>query len=54
MDEPTMTKTTAVERPGGIWLLEDTSIGSVFTPERLTDEHQLIDQTANEFVSNEI
>jgi len=50
----TETATTAVERPGGIWLLEDTSIGSVFTPERLTDEHQLIDQTAGEFVSNEI
>ena len=49
-----MTATTAPETPGGIWLLEDTTIGSVFTPERLTDEHQLIDQTADEFVSNEI
>jgi len=48
------TATTAPEKTGGIWLLENTTIGSVFTPERLTDEHQLIDQTADEFVSNEI
>ncbi|MEE2638538.1 MAG: acyl-CoA dehydrogenase family protein [Acidobacteriota bacterium] len=39
---------------GGIWLLEETAPGNVFTPERLTDEHRLIDQTADEFVSNEI
>ena len=52
MDEPTTT--TAPETTGGIWLLEDTTTGSVFTPERLTDEHQLIDQTADEFVANEI
>ena len=46
--------TTAPETTGGIWLLEDTTTGSVFTPERLTDEHHLIDQTADEFVRNEI
>ena len=39
---------------GGIWLLEDTATGSVFTPERLNDEHRLIDQTAEEFAVNEV
>ncbi len=39
---------------GGIWLLEDTPTGSVFTPERLSDEHRLIDQTAEEFAVKEV
>ena len=46
---PTATGTT-----GGVWLLEKTEPGSVFTPERLTDEHRLIDQTAAEFVTKEV
>ena len=51
-----MTTTTAATTSitGGLWILEDTVPGSIFTPERLTDEHRLIDQTADEFVSNEI
>ena len=50
----TKTATTTPTATGGIWLLEETPVGTVFTPERLTEEHHLIDQTANEFVSNEI
>ncbi|MDA1093187.1 MAG: acyl-CoA dehydrogenase family protein [Acidobacteria bacterium] len=45
---------TAPRTTGGIWLLEDTPTGSVFTPERLSDEHRLIDQTAEEFAVNEV
>jgi alkylation response protein AidB-like acyl-CoA dehydrogenase len=41
-------------RPGGSWLLEDTAPADVFTPEKLTDEHRLMAQTAQEFVDNEL
>jgi alkylation response protein AidB-like acyl-CoA dehydrogenase len=37
---------------GGSWLLEET--GETFTPEQLTEEHRLIKQTADEFVSSEV
>ncbi len=36
------------------WLIRDTVPGEVFTPERFTDEHRLIEQTATEFVANEV
>ena len=39
---------------GGAWLLEESAPGETFTPERLSEEHRLIDQTAEEFVSKEI
>ena len=39
---------------GGEWLLQTSSADGVFTPERLTDEHRLIAQTAQEFVDNEV
>ncbi len=45
--------TTTIAR-GGSWLIEETSSESVFTPERLSDEHRLISQTAEEFVTNEV
>ena len=45
---------TASRITGGSWLLEETAPGSAFTPERLSDEHRLIDQTAAEFIDNEI
>ena len=48
-----MTTSTQI-RKGGSWLLEETSPGDVFTPEKLTDEHQLMAQTAQEFVDNEL
>ena len=41
-------------RAGADWLFRDTSPGEVFTPERLSDEHRLIEQTATEFVRNEV
>jgi alkylation response protein AidB-like acyl-CoA dehydrogenase len=48
-----MTTSTQV-RKGGSWLLEETPPGDIFTPERLTDEHRLMAQTAQEFVDNEL
>ncbi len=48
-----MTTATSILR-GGEWLLQSSDADSVFTPERLTEEHRLIGQTAQEFVTNEI
>ena len=48
------TAPTPVDITGGVWLLKDTVPGTVFTPERLTDEHRLINQTAKEFVLKEV
>ncbi len=45
---------TTVVRKGGSWLLDDTPANAIFTPERLTEEHKLISQTAHEFVNNEV
>src|SRR3989442_755763 len=39
---------------GGAWLLEPSDADTVFTPERLTEEHRLIGQTADEFVEKEV
>jgi len=39
---------------GGEWLLQPADADSVFTPERMTEEHRLIGRTAQEFVDNEI
>jgi len=46
--------TSTLVRKGGSWLLEETPPGDIFTPERLTDEHRLMAQTAQEFVDNEL
>ena len=46
------TATTNVR--GGAWLIEDTPAESIFTREKLTDEHRLIGQTADEFMENEV
>src|SRR5437773_1851668 len=48
-----MSITTEAKR-GGAWLIETTAPGEVFTPEKLSDEHRLIGQTAAEFVTNEV
>ena len=48
------TGTTTTERRGGSWLLEETGPHDAFTPERMTDEQRLIDQTTREFVANEV
>jgi alkylation response protein AidB-like acyl-CoA dehydrogenase len=39
---------------GGAWLIEETRAGDVMTPEKLSDEHKLIRQTASEFVAGEV
>jgi alkylation response protein AidB-like acyl-CoA dehydrogenase len=39
---------------GGEWLLQPTDASSVFTPERMTDEHRLIGRTALQFVEKEV
>src|SRR5471030_474144 len=49
---PTTTATTILR--GGEWLIQPSEADSVFTPERLTDEHRLIGRTAQAFVDNEI
>ena len=49
-----MTTSTMSTLRGGEWLLRGSEPAGVFTPERLTDEHRLIGQTAVEFVDNEV
>jgi alkylation response protein AidB-like acyl-CoA dehydrogenase len=49
-----MTKVAETTARGGGWLTEETDASTVFTPERLTDEHRLIAQTATEFVDTEV
>jgi alkylation response protein AidB-like acyl-CoA dehydrogenase len=49
---PTTTEPTILR--GGEWLIQATDAESVFTPERLTDEHRLIGRTAQDFVDNEV
>ena len=39
---------------GGAWLIEETDPASVMTPEKITDEHVLIRQTAIEFIDGEV
>src|ERR1700752_2113683 len=39
---------------GGAWLIEETEPGAVMTPERRTEEHLLIGQTAAEFIDQEV
>ena len=48
-----MSVTTETKR-GGSWLIETVDVTGVFTPEKLSDEHRLIGQTADEFVTNEV
>ena len=43
-----------MSRSGAEWLVSDTPPGEVFTPERLSAEHRLIEQTAAEFMTNEV
>ena len=46
MSIPTASKTTI---KGGAWLLEESQPNTVFTPEKMTEEHRLIYQTSGEF-----
>jgi alkylation response protein AidB-like acyl-CoA dehydrogenase len=45
---------THLTHRGGDWLLGDIPATDVFTPEKLSDEHRLVRQTAAEFVANEV
>ena len=46
--------TTSTAATGGSWLLEPADVDAIFTPERLSDEHRLIAQTATEFADGEV
>jgi alkylation response protein AidB-like acyl-CoA dehydrogenase len=46
--------TTTTTARGGAWLIEDAPADSIFTPDKLSDEHRLISQTADEFMTNEV
>jgi len=39
---------------GGAWLIDETDPASVMTPEKISDEHAMIRQTAIEFVAGEV
>jgi alkylation response protein AidB-like acyl-CoA dehydrogenase len=53
MATTTTTPATGLLR-GGEWLLTSTDPASVFTPERLTEEHRLIARTVADFVTNDV
>lgn len=46
--------TTETMAKGGSWLIEETAASTVMTPEKITEEHQLIRQAATEFVDGEV
>jgi alkylation response protein AidB-like acyl-CoA dehydrogenase len=48
-----MTSPTTTLTNGGAWLLEEPP-SSIFTPEQLSDEHRLVAQTTDEFVTAEV
>ena len=48
------TATSGQTVKGGSWLVEQTAASAVMTPEKITDEHALIRQTATEFVDGEV
>jgi butyryl-CoA dehydrogenase len=50
----TVSAIPAVKISGGSFLIEERKPEEVFTPEDFTDQHQLIAQTTDEFVVNEI
>ncbi len=49
-----MATTTHRTVKGGSWLIEESDPSTVMTPEKMTDEHKLIAQTAAEFVTGEV
>src|SRR5512140_3248526 len=47
--------TTVSNTPrGGSWLVEPVDPASVFTPEKITEEHRLMAQTTSDFIVNEV
>ncbi len=53
MSTTTLSPSTPMLR-GGEWLLQPSDPAGVFTPERLNEEHRLIAQTVNDFISAEV
>ena len=49
-----MTTTTTTAAKGGSWLIEEADASAVFTREKLSEEHRLIGQTADEFIDHEV
>jgi alkylation response protein AidB-like acyl-CoA dehydrogenase len=49
-----MNPVAEVTARGGAWLIEETDPSSVMTPEKVSDEHRLIGQTAAEFMEGEV
>ncbi len=49
-----MATTTQKTAKGGSWLIEESDPSAVMTPEKLTEEHKLIAQTAAEFITGEV
>src|SRR5688572_9837556 len=48
------TATTETATKGGAWLIGEADPATVMTPEKLTEEHKLIRQTASEFINGEM
>jgi alkylation response protein AidB-like acyl-CoA dehydrogenase len=51
---PTATASTTSLLRGGEWLLQPSDPSTVFTPERISEEHRLIAQTVTDFVEKEV
>ena len=49
-----MTVGVTIRSRGVAWLFEATPPDGVFSPEKLSDEHRLIRQTADQFVAHEV
>ncbi len=49
-----MSTTVSTTPRGGSWLVEPVDPASVFTPEKISEEHRLIAQTTSDFVVNEV
>jgi len=47
-------QTETLATKGGGWLLDTTAAAAIFTPDRFTEEHKLIGQTADEFMATEV
>src|SRR5207248_1721511 len=55
--DTTMATATVIPKTkiqGGSWLLEESSVEDIFTPEDFSEQHKLIAQTAEEFAQKEI
>ena len=47
-------QTKSLATKGGGWLLDTTEASAIFSPDRFTEEHKLIGQTVDEFMSTEV